>query len=83
MVLKVPLVDDTSPLWKYAGKWQDAGDADAGTPNYSQNAFHSTDVPGSNVTLKFNGTAVTVYGSKWFNHVRRWDHLLPFVTCMC
>jgi hypothetical protein len=55
-------------MWQWAGKWQDASDRDSGSKYYSFTTFHSTDVPGSNVTLPFNGTAITAYGSKWFNH---------------
>ncbi|KAG8703554.1 hypothetical protein FRC11_010639 [Ceratobasidium sp. 423] len=65
-------VDDISPIIVYAGNWTDFCDRD---PNrdptsslYYGKTFHSSRIPGSKATIRFNGTAIYIYGSKRPNY---------------
>ncbi|KAH8827747.1 hypothetical protein DL96DRAFT_1115101 [Flagelloscypha sp. PMI_526] len=63
-------IDDTSPMIRYEGAWKDAGTngTDPMQPRYANQTFHATQSVSSRAILKFNGTAVYIYGARRFNH---------------
>ncbi|KAF9526526.1 hypothetical protein CPB83DRAFT_816864 [Crepidotus variabilis] len=62
------VVEDSSPLINYSSGWTPGSPSDDGTVFYSQSSFMNTDKQGEQLTLKYQGTSVTVVGAKRGNH---------------
>ncbi|WVW86131.1 hypothetical protein I302_108172 [Kwoniella bestiolae CBS 10118] len=64
-------IDDASPQWQYYSKnntWLQDHTADDQTKKYFKQTFMGTFTEGDSASLRFNGTAIIVYGAKRFNH---------------
>ncbi|KAH7332694.1 hypothetical protein B0J17DRAFT_603553, partial [Rhizoctonia solani] len=60
-------VDDRSPLVNYSGNWvanfKQYPLNDTMSDRYYDSTFHSSKSPGDSVSVKFNGTAIYIYGA--------------------
>ncbi|PSR81993.1 hypothetical protein PHLCEN_2v6168 [Hermanssonia centrifuga] len=62
--LVVHPVPSTSPIITYTGEWLDSEEEDNYWSSYMNGTFHSTQDYGATATLRFNGSAVYIFGSR-------------------
>ncbi|KDR74994.1 hypothetical protein GALMADRAFT_69932 [Galerina marginata CBS 339.88] len=63
------VLEDTSPMLRYAGSWRAGHSSDDKSAElYTQSSFTVTQVKGDSMSFNFHGTSVGVFGAKRGNH---------------